>query len=101
MGAFRNRCGRTRAVTVFGSAAKGSDTVPRDINPLLVGDELSYSGLYSALQNAESLLQRKVNPLFITVKDWRREASQKHSFANKVKAQPKLFVFGAEMDIEV
>jgi hypothetical protein len=59
-----------------------------------------YSDLYSALQNAESLLQRKVNPLFLSVKDWKRKASQKDSFTNKVKAQTKLFILGSEEAIE-
>jgi predicted nucleotidyltransferase len=85
---------------VFGSVAKGFDTAQSDIDLIVIGDELNYSDLYSALQNAESFLQRKVSPLFLSVKDWRRKASQKDSFANKVKAQPKLFIFGSEKDIE-
>jgi len=41
-----------------------------------------------------------VSPLFLSVRDWKRKASQKDSFAAKVKAQPKLFVFGSEEDVE-
>ena len=67
---------------------------------IVIGDELSYSDLYTALQDAESLLERKVSPLFLSVKDWRRKASQKDSFTNKVKAQPKPFIFGSQKDIE-
>jgi predicted nucleotidyltransferase len=88
------------AAFVYGSVAKGSDTASSDIDLMVVGDELSYSDLYSALQNTEALLQRRVNPLFLSVKDWKRKASQKDSFANKVKAQPKLFILGSEKDIE-
>lgn len=85
---------------VYGSVAKGSDTARSDIDLMVIGDELTYSDLYSALQNAETLLQRKVSPLFLSVKDWRRKASRKDSFANKIKAQPKLFIVGSEKDIE-
>jgi predicted nucleotidyltransferase len=92
---------KIKAAFVFGSVAKGTDTAQSDIDLMVVGDELSYSDLYAALQNAESLLQRKVSPLFLSVKDWRRKASEKDSFANVVKAHPKLFIFGSEMDIEV
>ena len=67
---------------------------------MVLGDELNYSDLYSALQNAEGFLQRKVSPLFLSVKDWKRKASQKDSFASRVKAQPKLFIFGSQRDIE-
>jgi hypothetical protein len=51
------------------------------------------------LQNAEGLLQRNVSPLFLSVTDWQRKTSEKDSFANKVKAQPKLFILGSEKDI--
>jgi predicted nucleotidyltransferase len=88
------------AAFVYGSVAKGSDTARSDIDLMVVGDELSYSDLYSALHNAEAILQRKVSPLFLSVKDWKRKASQKDSFANKVKAQPKLFILGSEEAVE-
>jgi predicted nucleotidyltransferase len=80
--------------------AKGSDTARSDIDLLVIGDELSYSDLYRALQDAESQLRRKVSPLFLAEKDWKRKSSQKDSFANKVKAQPKLFIVGSGEDIE-
>jgi predicted nucleotidyltransferase len=91
---------KIKVAFVYGSVAKGSDTAQSDIDLMVVGDELSYSDLYTALQNAGSLLQRKVSPLFLSVRDWKRKASQKDSFAAKVKAQPKLFIFGAEEDVE-
>jgi predicted nucleotidyltransferase len=91
---------KIKAAFVYGSVAKGSDTAQSDIDLMVIGDELSYSDLYTALQNAEGLLQRKVSPLFLSTKDWKRKAPQKDSFANKVTAQPKLFIFGSEKDIE-
>jgi predicted nucleotidyltransferase len=91
---------KIKAAFVYGSVAKGSDTKQSDIDVMVIGDELSYSDLYTALHNAESFLQRKVSPLFLTVKDWTRKAAQKDSFARKVKAQPKLFIFGSQKDIE-
>jgi predicted nucleotidyltransferase len=91
---------KIKVAFVYGSVAKGSDTAQSDIDLMVIGDELTYSDLYTALQNAGSLLQRKVSPLFLSVRDWKRKASQKDSFAAKVKAQPKLFVFGSEEDVE-
>lgn len=91
---------KIKAAFVYGSVAKGSDSARSDIDLMVIGDELTYSDLYSALQNAESLLQRKVSPLFFSVKDWMRKSSRKDSFANKVKAQPKLFILGSEKDYE-
>jgi predicted nucleotidyltransferase len=91
---------KIKAAFVYGSVAKGSDTARSDIDLMVIGDELSYSDLYRTLQNAEGLLHRKVSPLFLSVKDWKRKASQKDSFANKIKAQPKLFILGSGTDIE-
>ena len=90
-----------KAAFVYGSVAKESDTAQSDIDLMVIGDELNYSDLYTALQNAERVLQRKVSPLFLSQGDWRRKASQKGSFVNKVSAQPKLFILGSEQDIQL
>src|SRR5262249_18901484 len=92
---------KIKAAFVYGSVAKGSDTAQSDIDVMVIGDDLSYSALYTALQNAEEFLQRKVSPLFFSQKDWQRKASQKDSFVNKVRAQPKLFIFGSEKDVDL
>jgi predicted nucleotidyltransferase len=86
---------------VYGSVAKGSDTARSDIDLMVIGDALSYSELYAALQNAENALGRKVSPTFLSLKDWRRKASDKGSFISKVNALPKIFVFGSEQDLQL
>ena len=53
---------KIKAAFVYGSVAKGTDTARSDIDLMVIGDELSYSELYTALQNAENLLRRKVSP---------------------------------------
>src|SRR5436309_1348559 len=80
-----------KAAFVYGSVAKGTDTAHSDIDLMVIGDELGYSELYSALQNVENALGRKVSPKFLSPKDWRRKASQKGSFINKINALPKIF----------
>src|SRR6202165_2379886 len=46
---------KIKAAFVYGSVTKGTDTARSDIDLLVIGDELSYSELYAALQNAENL----------------------------------------------
>lgn len=92
---------RIKAAFVFGSVAKGTDTAQSDIDLMVIGDELSYSDLYTALQNAESVLQRKVSPIFLTPEEWRRKASLKGSFISTMSALPKVFIFGSENDIQI
>jgi predicted nucleotidyltransferase len=84
---------------VYGSVAKGVDTAQSDIDLTVIGDELDYAELYTALQNAESILRRKISPIFLSPEDWRRKASQKGSFVSTISALPKLFIFGSEEDI--
>ncbi len=92
---------KIKAAFVYGSVAKGTDTARSDIDLLVIGDELSYSELYAALQNVENALGRKVSPTFLSPKDWRRKASDRGSFISKVNALPKIFVFGSEKDLQL
>lgn len=90
---------RIKTAFVYGSVAKGSDTAQSDIDLMVIGDDLSYPDLYAGLEKAERVLQRPVNPTFMTPAEWRRKRAQKGSFAAKISAQPKIFVLGAEDDL--
>jgi predicted nucleotidyltransferase len=90
---------KIKTAFVYGSVAKGVDTAQSDIDLTVIGDELDYAELYTALQNAESILRRKISPIFLSPEDWRRKASQKGSFVSTISALPKLFIFGSEEDI--
>jgi len=92
---------KIKVAFAYGSVAKGTDTARSDIDLMVIGDALNYSELYAALQDAETALGRKVSPTFLDMKDWRRKASDKGSFINKINALPKIFVFGAEQDLQL
>jgi predicted nucleotidyltransferase len=90
---------RIRAAFVFGSVAKGTDTARSDIDLMVIGDDLTYSDLYTALQDAEQILKRPVKPNFLSMDEWRRKISQKNSFFSKVQGEPKIFILGSENDL--
>jgi predicted nucleotidyltransferase len=92
---------KIKTAFVFGSVAKDSDTAQSDIDLMVIGDELSYADLYTALQNAERVLRRKVSPIFLSLEEWRRKVSEKGSFISKISALPKLFIFGSEKDTQI
>ena len=94
--ALRSHASKIQAAFVFGSVAKDADTATSDIDLMVIGDHLDYSDLYTALQDAETKLRRKVNPLFLTPEDWRRKVSRRDSFAQRISTQPKIFVVGSE-----
>jgi predicted nucleotidyltransferase len=85
---------------VYGSVAKGLDTARSDIDLMIIGDELDYTGIYEALHEAETMLRRPVNPNLITLRDWYKKISDENPFFVKVKEQPKLFIYGSEHDLE-
>ena len=85
---------------VYGSVATGRDTAKSDIDLMIVGNELSYSPVYAALQKAEKTLLRSVNPNLITPGEWKRKHAEKGSFVRKISEQPKLFVLGSQHELE-
>ncbi len=91
---------KIHAAFVYGSVAKGTDTARSDIDLMIVGDELSYSDLYTELQNAEGILHRKVSPTFLSLKHWQSKVADKGSFIGKIIVLPKIFVLGSEKDLQ-
>jgi predicted nucleotidyltransferase len=96
---FEPYTGAIKAAFVYGSVAKGTDTAHSDIDLMVIGDELNYSDLYTAAQSAEDELRRKINPLFLSFKDWQRKASDTGSVVSKISSSPKIFVIGSEKDL--
>ena len=91
--------GTIRTAFVYGSVARGTDTARSDIDLMVIGDELNYSDLYTAARNAQDKRRRKVNPTFLSPKDWQRRASDTGSVVSKISASPKIFIFGSEKDL--
>jgi len=88
-----------KAAFIYGSVAKGMDTAWSDIDLMVIGEHLSYSDLYDAAQSAQDKLRRKVNPLFLSPRDWRRKAADKGSVISKIRGAPKIFIIGSEKDL--
>lgn len=87
--------GSIDAAFIYGSVAKGTDTASSDIDLMVIGDDLDYVGLHDALQGAEELLSRKINPTFLSPVDWKRKAAEKGSFVSRLLAQPMIFLHGS------
>jgi predicted nucleotidyltransferase len=85
---------------VYGSVAKGTDTAASDIDLMVIGENLTYADLYTRLEDAERALHRKIDPNFLSTKDWRETRTQKNSFLSQISAQPKIFILGSQDDLE-
>lgn len=98
--ALKGHAKNVKTAFVFGSFAMGTATRQSDIDLMVIGAGLDYSDLYTAAQNVELKLGRKVNPSFMTPEDWQRKASRKGSFVQKLKDRPKIFIVGSTKDLE-
>ncbi|MGQ0741211.1 MAG: nucleotidyltransferase domain-containing protein [Alphaproteobacteria bacterium] len=85
---------------VYGSVAKGRDTTKSDIDLMIIGQRITYSEIYVALQKTEKILLRTINPNVMTPTQWGRKLASNNSFVDKILQQPRLFVFGTEHELK-
>lgn len=90
---------RIRFAFVYGSVAKGTETAHSDVDVMIVGEDLSYSEVFGALQIAEKAINRPINPNIMTPAEWKRSPSG-NSFLKSVAEGPKLFIFGSEHELK-
>jgi hypothetical protein len=66
---------------------------------MVISDALRYPDLFEALQAAEAVLARKVNPTLMSVAEWRSKRSRAGSFAARIMAQKRVLVMGSDNDL--
>lgn len=84
---------------IYGSIAKGSDTVQSDIDVLIIGKELAYADVYDALNTSEAQLGRPVNPSIYSMQELQRKLADDNAFVSRVLEQPKIFLVGSADDL--
>lgn len=84
---------------IYGSVATGRETAKSDVDLMIVSDALSYAEIFGALQSAEKILARPINPTVVTAAEWRRKVKERSSFFANLLSQPKMFVVGTENDL--
>ncbi len=98
--ALRPMAKRIHTAFVFGSVAKGTDNASSDIDLLIISDSLDHADIFQALEPAEQILGRKINPTVTTLAAWRNKRTRPDSFAVRITAQPRLFVIGTSDGLE-
>jgi len=79
---------------IYGSIAKSSEHAGSDIDLMLVGGELSYSGVMELLDSAEQQLGRTINPTLYSLKEFSDRCDTSQNFIKRVMEQPKLWIVG-------
>jgi predicted nucleotidyltransferase len=75
---------------IYGSIAKGDATAHSDIDLMLVGDGLSYSGVMELLAPAESELGRTINPTLYSQLDFASRLAAGNHFLQRVMQQARI-----------
>ena len=97
--ALTQHASHIRAAFVYGSTASGTDRSASDIDVMVVSDTLAYADAYEALQTAERVLARPVNPTVLTTGEWQKKRARSGSFVARLVAEPRLFVLGSADDL--
>lgn len=84
---------------IYGSVAKGTDTAKSDIDVMVIGDDLAYPEVYSALMPVEKQLRRKINPSIYSNEDVQLKLKKGNAFLTRIMAQSKIFLIGSERDL--
>lgn len=85
---------RIEVAFVFGSVAKGDEGPKSDIDLMIIG-EVEFAEVVEALFPYYTRLGREVNPVVMSLTDFRKRLDEGHGFASRVMAGPKLVLMGA------
>ena len=83
---------------VFGSIARGTETVGSDIDVLIVG-KVDFGPVVDALHPAQQQLGREINPKVFSRREWTARLGAKEPFVLEVLSQPKIFLIGNEHEL--
>lgn len=86
---------RIEAAFVFGSMARGTESADSDIDLLIVG-AVEFGSVVDALQAAQQLLARDINPKVYSLREWRSMLRSGDSFAVEVMARPRILLIGSD-----
>lgn len=78
---------------IFGSVARGAETVGSDIDVLIIG-EVDFGAIVEALYPAQQRLGRDVNPKIFAKRQWNAKLKAKDPFVTEVLSGPKIFLIG-------
>jgi predicted nucleotidyltransferase len=87
--------GTVHLALIYGSIARRTDTSASDVDLLIVADELTLEEVYAALQTAEQVLDRKVNPTLYTSEEFNRRRARGNSFLKRVLDGPVIILSGS------
>lgn len=83
---------------IYGSVARGEEKQRSDIDLLIVGG-VSFSDVVVALQTAQRILGREINPTVYSSTEFRTKLRKSHHFLTSVINGPKIYLIGDENEL--
>lgn len=80
---------------VYGSVAKGTESSSSDVDLMVVSDNLVLEELYAAIEPAEDLLSRRINPTLYTRAEFDRRRESGNAFISRVLDGPLIILAGS------
>ena len=82
---------------VFGSVARGEETVYSDVDVLVLG-QIGFAEVIEVLHPLQKKVQREINPVVYRTDDFFAKLGSNNTWAREVVEQPKVFLIGDAND---
>jgi len=89
---------RIKIAFIFGSIARGEETLRSDIDLIIIGD-VSFMDVVTSLQAAQKAIGREINPTVYPSKEFELKIEANHHFLTKLLDGPKIFLIGDENEL--
>jgi DNA-binding transcriptional ArsR family regulator len=89
---------RIRIAAIYGSTARSEEQRGSDVDLLIVG-EATFAVVVSALHQAESTINREINPTVYSIGEFQSKISAGHHFLNTIVGKPMVFLIGDEREL--
>ena len=99
MGALAQATNRIAVAFVFGSVASSKETAQSDVDVIIIG-ELEFAEVIELLYDAQTTLQRDINPKIFSVQEWQTKIQTNSVFVLEVLSKPKIFLIGNQSELD-
>ena len=89
---------RIRIAAIYGSIARSEEYRGSDVDLLVVG-EATFAEIVSGLHQAQSTINREINPTVYPPAEFRSKVAAGHHFLNTVLKEPVLFLIGDKREL--
>jgi predicted nucleotidyltransferase len=89
---------RIAVAFVYGSVASGEERAGSDLDVLIIG-EARFAEVVAALDPAQELLRREVNPNLYSALEFRKKLAAGEPFLRRVLAGDKILIIGGEDEL--